>query len=473
MFLAIYFRVFGLFRILEARRPTMNRIGSKTRRIGLMMCIILFLQGMSGYAAELCIVEGGTGSRNGSSWSNALPSLPAALVRGNTYWIADGTYSGHTFEAPESGDTYIFVKKAIASNHGPTAGWVSSYGDGVAVFTGTLAFDTGYYDVDGQVGSGRSGHGFRVDITSGTNVKHIFSMDGPDSVKLRHIECKGVGEDRLNNSDDIVYIVCQASDRSQNWELSYMWLHDTNRTCVFTLCANNFIIQNCVIERRHTNGTVHGELFSINDSGMDANVVIRNNIIADCAGTGLVAIKDYDQAGFELYGNLFYQSGTRYNTSNGIICMTRAGGTTTNTKIYNNTFVNANGVDGNLNPAVYFTSYSTAGNEAYNNILFNTAGIAGLQRQDYNFTNDPDQLTGEAHRQLWTGGTGLFEDYATLDYRLAIATEAGVFLGAEYAMDMLEHTRGTDGRLDRGAYELEGSGGIRLSPAKNLRLGTP
>src|SRR3989344_8081335 len=88
-------------------------------------------------------------SGNGSDWANAYCSLPSSLVRGDTYYIADGTYSGYSFNTPASGTQYITIKKAIESDHGTNAGWQSGYGDGQALFNSMWQISTGYLIVDG------------------------------------------------------------------------------------------------------------------------------------------------------------------------------------------------------------------------------------------------------------------------------------------------------------------------------------
>src|SRR5262245_44026348 len=79
-------------------------------------------------AANHYIRSGATG--NGSDWTNASSALPTSLVRGDTYYIADGSYSGYTVDDAVSGTQVITLKKATAADHGTDTGWVSTYGDG-------------------------------------------------------------------------------------------------------------------------------------------------------------------------------------------------------------------------------------------------------------------------------------------------------------------------------------------------------
>lgn len=97
--------------------------------------------------------QGATGSGDGSDWTNAFTDLPATLVRGDTYYVADGTYAKYTFDDAVSGTANVTVLKATASRHGTDTGWQSGYGDGSATF-GPLQVRTDYTVIDGQAASG-------------------------------------------------------------------------------------------------------------------------------------------------------------------------------------------------------------------------------------------------------------------------------------------------------------------------------
>ena len=101
-------------------------------------------------AANKYVRPGATGSNNGTDWTNAYRSLPSALVRGDTYYVAAGSYPAHTFGDPQSGTLTITVKKATAADHGTASGWQATYGTGQATFNSVIQFQTGYYVLDGQ-----------------------------------------------------------------------------------------------------------------------------------------------------------------------------------------------------------------------------------------------------------------------------------------------------------------------------------
>jgi hypothetical protein len=92
----------------------------------------------------ICTMETCGISGDGSSWSSPLAELPVTLQRGHTYYVADGSYGSYTFDDPEQGEEYIYIKKAIESDHGMDTGWSSAYGDGQAVFADSIAFNSGY-----------------------------------------------------------------------------------------------------------------------------------------------------------------------------------------------------------------------------------------------------------------------------------------------------------------------------------------
>src|SRR5215467_1600273 len=91
-------------------------------------------------AAAACHVvsPSGSGTRSGADWNNAYAGLPASLVRGDTYYLGDGTYPAYSFTT--SGTALITIKKAIASDHCTDTGWsAGTMGSSQAVFSSTGA----------------------------------------------------------------------------------------------------------------------------------------------------------------------------------------------------------------------------------------------------------------------------------------------------------------------------------------------
>jgi hypothetical protein len=104
-------------------------------------------------AANHYVRAGASGNGNGSDWTNACPEFTgwcavSSLVRGDTYYVADGNYASGSFNTPASGTSIITIKKATSSDHGTDSGWSSTYGDGPATFS-SVSFSSSYWDAAG------------------------------------------------------------------------------------------------------------------------------------------------------------------------------------------------------------------------------------------------------------------------------------------------------------------------------------
>ncbi len=150
-------------------------------------------------AANHYIRDGATGTAPCSDWSmaNACDSLPATLIRGDTYYVADGTYPGRTLDTETASNLVITIRKATASDHGTDTGWLSTFGDGQATFTGPFDFETHDWVIDGQTRDENdwfdsSAYGFSIgDSTdeyqlSGQNYGII-----PSNIQVRYVYLPG------------------------------------------------------------------------------------------------------------------------------------------------------------------------------------------------------------------------------------------------------------------------------------------
>src|SRR5690348_14113000 len=104
-------------------------------------------------------VTNGTGANWTDAAGGAFNTIPATLVRGDTYYLADGIYPIYVFTTADSTTTVITIKKAIASDHCADTGWnTGTMGSGQAVFTpsGASNFGVGfrvrsdYFTLDGN-----------------------------------------------------------------------------------------------------------------------------------------------------------------------------------------------------------------------------------------------------------------------------------------------------------------------------------
>lgn len=395
----------------------------------------LLLLALSLSAANHYVRAGAAGSANGDDWTNAYTALPAALTRGDTYYVADGTYSNYTFDDAASGTTVITIKKATVADHGTETGWVSTYGDGQAGF-GPLVFSTPYWTLDGATRTGmKSGHGFVITTSAAVNPSQkgiVFSNGTSGNVTIRYVEIAGHGPDGDGGGNDLIYTL-GASDVT----IQYCHLHDSGRVHILTRIGSNWLVEHTAFVRNEGTPTEHSEAWSI---GTLSDVVVRFCLFEDIESTGILATLDNNPGpdNWEIYGNVFNGS----NTGDGIVC-TDAESSWTNVKFYHNTIIGAVGHSGFR--AVLGGSDTWL---VYNNLWYNNIDVAWASTvHDYNWFY-ASGTNSEAHAQNGTGDP--FVNLAAGNFRLAANTTAGTALGAPYNVDMDGVTRST---WSRGAFE--------------------
>ena len=256
------------------------------------------------------IRDGASGIADGSDWTDAWDDLPATLTRGDTYYIADGSYNSYTFDDAESGATYIYIKKAIVADHGTGVGWNDNYGDGVAEFAASKnmwVLNTGYWDIDGQVGSGISGHGFKLDVTSNPDWGGAIDINDTDHIVIAHVEVSGYGE---GANDDAVDVGGGGSDYLT---FSYCYFHDQGRAPFIFSYSDYVTIEYGYFARNEATGEQHSEGVSSSDG---TNFTIRYNIWEDIEGTGVILMNG---SYLWVYGNVFFRTPSGGTISNGIV----------------------------------------------------------------------------------------------------------------------------------------------------------
>lgn len=418
---------------------------------------------VSAQAANHYIRDGGTASTTGTGsctgWAtaNACDTLPATLQRGDTYYIADGTYGAYTFDDANSGSTLITIKKATASDHGTDTDWVSTYGDGQAVFNGDLTFTRGYYTIDGQTGGGPSSWetGFGIVLNGGIDMPQ-FVDNNADNITLQHMEID-VGQTGPN---DVRGMTLYASN---GFTIRYVYLHDSGCDMISMNAMNDFTLEYSKVARnRQAEPGCHGDLieYQIDDA---SNFVIRYNFFEDIVGSYAFGSHGPTITGYYIYGNIFYFTQNSF-FGNGLVGCLSGGGTLTNMKFYNNTIA---GVIGDGGYGYGFGRLGGTGNEARNNLWYRSSGTTNHSWSDATTSNNTGYNMGAASfDQLLSGDP--FVSYPT-NLSLAAASTAGTTLSSPYNVDMLGNTRGGDGTWDRGALEY-GAGGTAPNAPSNLRL---
>ena len=416
----------------------------------------------SASAANRYIRAGATGSQSGTDWNNAYTDLPTTLVRGDTYYIADGNYGSWTLDDNASGTTYIYIKKATAADHGTDVGWNSSYGVGQAVlrpirFARPPSGNGGYYDINGYSPTAPGNYGIKVSNGSvnSTLIDYGVSDTGNHPrCNYRYLELAGpfgAGDFHGGTAPPWAYGMylhgnSSAFDTSYTL-VSHCYIHGVSTPFQDNKGNNYMTVEySDLSDVREVGGIDHGNIYWVGSSFG----TFRYNRIYNYNMEGLYF--GFSTVDWSIYGNIFY-GGVYY--ARGIEFRQ----TQTGTKIYNNTFVNLP-----LSAVrVMSDAGAVSGVEIKNNIFIN-AGIS-LENGGVGVTT-ANNLT-----LTTTGGFVNYNTSGSADLHLKAATTPGVTLPSPYDKDADGNTRGADGVWDIGAYEFR-SGGTTSppSPPQNLRM---
>jgi hypothetical protein len=410
-------------------------------------------------AANHYVRADATGTNDGSDWTNAYKSLPATLVRGDTYYLADGNYPARTFNDPQSGTLKITIKKATAADHGTAVGWSQSYGDGQAIFSSVIRFERGYYELNGQTRNESDwfdGASYGIRINHNNKDQNIVIAGGSASsnIAVKYVFVDAIYQNLPTSTTIRRYAIdtdTYGGTIATNLVFHRMYVYGSNNVW-FLRTTNGAIVEYSASNGVMSNAANHGEIVNLYYSGN--NAVIRynkwKNAFMGNGGTALVAITHAD--GLQFYGNVVWN----FNVSDGAIGFN--GYSSSRNRVHNNTFIGGVG----YNSGTAWGSGSD--NLTYNNLFINckTVGLAGTH--DYNGFSDSNSR-GEANAQL-NIPTSIFANYGDENFRLASDTSSGKSLPAPFDKDMLGNNRGAS--PSRGAFEFVGTNTTTLSPPTGL-----
>lgn len=417
------------------------------------------------------INPGATGTGQGSDWYNAYRVIPDTLIRGDVYYLADGTYSGLILNTQASGILSITLRKATPSDHGTNTGWVDTLGDGQVVFTGTLDFTSPYWIIDGVTGGGARNNwnenlGMRiVEKRDAYALIRINYSGNAHDISISHVDMEGKGSVSSIGgyySNDGIAIYNDAG----NISLSHAWMHETGRCPVFITRSRNVLFEHIYVSSYYGSPAVHSEVMSAGQ-GPIGDITWRYSLITALRSTGGLMFNNIDQPDSHLYvyGNVFYHPpGVVWDVANGVIGgWTSTSNSMNNVWVYNNTFVNID------QQSLTTLPLSFSGNRAYNNLFVNSQSpdFSRFGEHDYNRFVASGSTHAEPNGAVDTR-TDVFMDQDHLNFRLKMATEPGKPLDAPFNQDGWDTQRGTDGNWDRGAFEWEET--PLLEPPSNLRV---
>jgi len=339
----------------------------------LLAAIVLFWAPKIAPAACHVVTPSGSGSHSGADWNNAMANLPATLMNGDTYYLADGNY-GDFNPVVSSGSARTYIKKAIAADHCTDAGWnASTMGSGQAVTTRINFSTTGNsnnitFDGNGtskQPGCGNSPAtspyvgasdcGIKIDdsgCTGGSNscdapiLMSVYQGTAVVGTVFRYMEWLGNGANDTGNLREDNFLYAPQTTSPAYWTMQHIYGHDTG--CVYWQDYANptYLVEYSYFWGNWSNpAQCHGQLTY--DYGSQHSV-FRYNIVRDIEGT---AVFTWDDGAHPddmwIYGNIFYYTSTgavNGQTGNGdsIVSCMNPGSVCTNVHFYNNTFVNWN-----------------------------------------------------------------------------------------------------------------------------------
>jgi len=477
---------------------------------------IVIFSGQATFAACHAVGTTSAGDGSGSSWANRMKNLPTNLVRGDTYYLADGQYGKYTFDTPNSGTSTITIKKAQSYDYGRSsdgcsndisAGWnAGTMGSGQAVwdefYGGTDTPQPGYLILDGNGRPGAAGVpgcgispstktsasdcGLKIAASQGQDSDFDIGLNNNDGQHrspnwtFRYFEIQG-GGDANNGAYSEEEIRCRGG--CDNFVVDHSYFHDTGCDFFKIPWTTSFIVQNSYIKQNISSATCHGQLWytEVAASGVD----FHSNIIQDIQGTGIwVCLTGCQANNWNIYNNVIWrpQGDNRPGPSNGIFSCINPGNKCTNLRFIGNDVVNYTAdyagalgthCDGNPDTFVWQNNLFY-GITPGDRIDFQTCGGSLTESNNvYLNSGTPKSGTNSSDIVVPTGAPNPFVNWTAGNFRLAsqIADVSnGMTLAAPFNVDAAGSQRpGSDGVWDRGAFELT-SGSAPPTPGTPTNL---
>jgi hypothetical protein len=454
----------------------------KSRKIVENVCyavILLAIFSSSAFAANVCVGSSATGDGSGNDWNNQAAWNNVTLSRGNTYYLADGTYGSKTLSTAESGSSYIYVKKATTSSHGSSTGWQDSLGDGVALFdTASLTVSTGYWDIDGVRGGGQgswtSGHGIAFSSNAGTAIEYLNISSGVGYLFFRHLVFFQIGDTTTGTARANAFY---NSGDLNNTTIEYCYIYNIGGLpWLFRGGAGN------IIQYNYT-GDICG--MSVADPNQHCEALVmhsmsdlhfRYNYIGECPSSGgFVKNNTNTSSDVRIYGNVF-TNGFPINCNSGPC---------DNWRIFNNTFQAFGG-------GPWGGDGTKTGWLTYNNIMYNSSSFSAVGPYSWLSKVSGGQCSSGADSTSnatvrYPNNCDLFPETSDPFVNSSLSTPEAFKLAApisgwsgynvclldactgekKYNIDLFGNTRGAGGVWQRGAFEFVGGG---ISAPKTLRV---
>src|SRR3989338_570017 len=271
----------------------------------IFLFLSIFIPSIS-LAANQYVRAGATGTGSGSDWINAYTSLPATLIRGDTYYIADGNYATYTVDDAVSGTSVITIKKATTTDHGTETGWDSSYGDGQAAFTSPFNIITSYVVFDGNVGSGSNSNSYGFSIATPANCYQVNRMLGIPPVGYPSLNITGITVAHTaivncGSAYDYTQIgIYSNPGTGTNITISNNYIKDSSANMLIRKWSNSTISDN-YFGGNWSSAANHGE--QISPGSYCNDIILKNNILKDSI-VFVLGVHQPDNNRWKIYNNI-------------------------------------------------------------------------------------------------------------------------------------------------------------------------
>ncbi|HYA13951.1 MAG TPA: hypothetical protein VEF33_06395, partial [Syntrophales bacterium] len=265
--------------------------------IWILISVIFFVSAPAS-AANHYIRAGATGSNNGSSWANAWTTFAAVTwTRGDTYYVAGGTYTENVSIPSLSGTSWIIVKKANVTDNGSDAGWDASYASTQAVIQGELTSSASYLEINGVTGGNgitEASATYGIYIYNSNLSYPVVYASGTSFIYLHYIDIEGAGYTEPSSQDGFYW---NNPSNQKGLHLAHCWIHNVSRNGVTLSNAvgtswsdYSLLFENNLLSETGgvTNPDDHGQGMQWY-GGTDQYTVIRNNVFRNITGTASIA----------------------------------------------------------------------------------------------------------------------------------------------------------------------------------------
>jgi len=452
--------------------------------IAVLFLASMFIMPELAFSANHYVRAGATGSGNGLDWTNAFTSLPATLVRGDTYFIADGNYPSYRVDDPVNGTDYIYILKATLVSHGTNTGWDNTFGDGQAIFSGTggfggiISITTSYVVFDGIVGVGSnpSSYGFSVATPSNCNQNNdligmppvgYYSSLQISNVTLSHVAVTNCGINYNIGQRTIYSFPLSAS----NITISHNYISNGNTNILIRNWSNSIITDNYFDGNWENTGNSGQQISPASTS----DIVLSSNVFKNTTSFVVGAHQDAPNYRWKIFNNIVIgYSGTALPGGFGsaVINNIPDDNVVINWEVHHNTFIGIKFSSYGAIPIGPLTDVTTQKSTAYNNLFYNCSN-ARLDNPgctdcystalDHGYTahynsSGTFDASESGTAQVSTGSP--FINVAAGNYALNAQTSQGKILNAPFNVDYTNKTRG---HFDRGAYEYTGKIPARIT----------